>query len=84
MLLTGDNGTGKTTLLRILATLLRPTRGSAQVFNRDVSEDRAHLRGRIGLVTHENFLYNDLTAQENLLALSWLLPIDAPPHPRNP
>lgn len=65
--LTGRNGSGKTTVLRIIATLLRPTRGSATVLGRDVARHGAAVRGDIGLLGHSSGLYGDLTAAENLI-----------------
>ncbi|MGQ0712800.1 MAG: heme ABC exporter ATP-binding protein CcmA [Gemmatimonadaceae bacterium] len=62
----GRNGTGKTTLLRIVATLLRPTRGSGTVFGHDLASDADAVRNRIGLLGHANAIYPDLTATENL------------------
>jgi heme exporter protein A len=64
--LLGQNGAGKSTLLAILATLLRPTSG--EVRYGAVPHDRAArgLRGTIGFVAHDSFLYGDLTARENL------------------
>lgn len=64
--LTGRNGSGKTTLLRVCAGLLRPTRGSGRVFGRDLVEDAAELRGRVGVLAHEAGAYANLTAAENL------------------
>ena len=64
----GHNGAGKTTLVRILATLLRPTTGGVSLFGEDAFGANApKLRRRLGLVTHESFLYPDLTGTENLL-----------------
>jgi heme exporter protein A len=64
----GPNGAGKTTLIRILATLLTPSGGTVQLFGEDAFGPRAAaVRRRLGLVTHETFLYPDLTATENLL-----------------
>ncbi len=63
----GPNGAGKTTLVRILATLLSPSSGTVRLFGEDAFSPRAAaLRRRLGLVTHETFLYPDLTADENL------------------
>jgi len=64
--LTGRNGCGKTTLLRIVATLLRPTRGIASVFGSDTVSAADLIRPHIGLLGHQPGLYPDLTAFENL------------------
>jgi heme ABC exporter ATP-binding subunit CcmA len=64
--LLGPNGTGKTTLLKILATVIRPTRGAARVAGHDCTREREHVRREVGLLAHESHLYNDLTAMENL------------------
>lgn len=61
----GPNGAGKTTLLRMLCGAVKPTRGAVLVSGRDVAaEDGA--RRRIGLLSHQTFLYPGLTAAENL------------------
>jgi heme exporter protein A len=62
----GANGAGKTTFLRILATLLRPHRGRVSVLGHDLPRDGYAVRGRIGFLGHEPLLYRDLTARENL------------------
>ena len=62
----GPNGAGKTTTLRILAGLARPTRGSVFVDGTELRPDDQSLRRRIGVVTHDSMLYDDLTARENL------------------
>ena len=64
--LLGANGAGKTTLLKIVATLLRPTRGTAQVAGHDCVRDAESARAVLGVVTHGNHIYEDLTARENL------------------
>ncbi len=63
----GPNGAGKTTLIRILSTLSRPTAGRVLIGGLDISEATAEVRRRIGVVSHQMFLYRDLTAEENLL-----------------
>jgi heme exporter protein A len=63
----GPNGAGKTTLVRILATLVRPSAGRILVGGLDVRECTAEVRRQIGVVSHQTFLYRDLTAAENLL-----------------
>lgn len=62
----GHNGSGKSTLLRIVATALRPTRGTAHVLGLDVTRAAGVLRERVALLTHDVALYGDLTAEENL------------------
>ena len=71
-LLTGENGAGKTTLLRLLATAMAPTRGRLEVFGSSLPADLASVRARIGIVTHENYLYGALSAWENLMLVARL------------
>jgi heme exporter protein A len=79
VVLTGRNGSGKTTLLRIIGTLLRPTRGSALVFGFDTVRDGDRIRGSVGLLGHNNALYDDLTAAENLIFSLRMSGVPAPP-----
>ena len=64
--LLGPNGTGKTTLLRILATLLRPSAGSLRIAGADAVKEPDLARGAIDMVGHGSWVYEDLTALENL------------------
>ena len=64
--LLGPNGAGKTTAMLLLATLLRPTRGSAQVLGHDVVGARGPLRRGLGLVFQETCVDGLLTVEENL------------------
>ena len=64
--LLGHNGAGKTTLLKVLALLSRPSFGKLSIDGVDASEDPLALRARIGLLGHNTFLYDELTAEENL------------------
>ncbi|NHM14140.1 ABC transporter ATP-binding protein [Xiamenia xianingshaonis] len=63
----GPNGAGKTTLLRMLATLSRPTSGTARLMGVDLKEDPDAARDHIGMISHNSMLYPDLTAEQNLL-----------------
>jgi len=64
--LLGPNGAGKTTTIHLLATLLRPTRGTALVAGYDVVREDLETRRRIGLVFQETTLDRDLTVEQNL------------------
>jgi ABC-2 type transport system ATP-binding protein len=64
--LLGPNGVGKTTLVRILATLLKADAGSARVLGLDVQRDAAKLRERIGLAGQYAAVDENLTGLENL------------------
>jgi heme exporter protein A len=66
VLLLGPNGAGKTTLLRILATLLRPSGGSLTINGVDAVRYPERTRPLIGMVAHGTYVYEDLTARENL------------------
>jgi heme ABC exporter ATP-binding subunit CcmA len=64
--LLGANGAGKTTLLRIVATLVRPTAGRTLVAGADCARDPEAARRQLGFLGHGSWLYEDLTALENL------------------
>jgi sodium transport system ATP-binding protein len=64
--LLGPNGAGKTTTLRMLATLLRPTRGDATVAGFDIRSQQRELRAELGYLTGDTGLYGRLTPQEML------------------
>ena len=65
--LLGPNGVGKTTFLRILASLSRPSMGQVTIAGYNLPKQAAAVRARLGVVSHMPLLYNDLTAEENLL-----------------
>jgi ABC-2 type transport system ATP-binding protein len=62
----GPDGAGKTTLFRILVTLLLPDAGTATVLGRDVVKDLWDLRTRVGYMPGRFSLYPDLSVAENL------------------
>lgn len=62
----GPNGAGKSTFMRILATVAAPTSGTVEVAGIDPQEEPLEARRRIGVVSHHPYLYDDLTARENL------------------
>jgi len=64
--LLGPNGGGKTTLFKILTTLITPTAGTARVAGADVVAERNRVRGRIGIVFQKPSLDGKLTVLENL------------------
>ena len=64
--LLGPNGGGKTTLFRILTTLLAPSEGNVEMFGYDVVRNRAEIRRRIGVVFQSPSLDRKLTVLENL------------------
>lgn len=60
----GPNGAGKTTLLKIISGLAKPSGGTVQVGD---ATSREAVRSRLGVVSHQTMLYEDLTARENLV-----------------
>ena len=62
----GPDGAGKTTLFRILVTLIEPDAGRATVLGRDVVTDLWELRRRVGYMPGRFSLYPDLSVEENL------------------
>lgn len=62
----GHNGAGKTTLIRILCSLMKPTSGEIRIAGLDPHHDREALCKAIGVISHRTFLYQNLSAFENL------------------
>jgi heme exporter protein A len=77
LVLFGPNGAGKSTLLRILCTLMKPSGGTATVAGYDVVDEPDGVRANIGLIGHSSYLYEDLTAVENLRFYLRLRGVDA-------
>jgi heme exporter protein A len=66
LVLFGPNGAGKSTLIRVLCTLMKPSDGMAKVAGHDITNDPDGVRANVGLIGHSPYLYEDLTALENL------------------
>ncbi len=66
--LLGPNGGGKSTLFRILSTMMVPTGGRAMIAGRDVLRDAAEVRRHVGVVFQTQSLDKALTVEENLRA----------------
>jgi len=64
--LLGPDGAGKSTLIRMLATVLTPDTGEAEIFGNSVTTDRAAAKPLIGYMSQRFSLYPDLTIAENL------------------
>ena len=62
----GRNGAGKSTLVRILAGLSAPSAGEALLFGKPSRTLEPPARRRVSIVTHQSFLYPNLSARENL------------------
>lgn len=62
----GPNGAGKSTLLRILSVVTNLTDGELWIRGKEITVEESRLRQEIGVISHETFLYDDLTAYENL------------------
>ena len=72
----GQNGAGKSTTLKLLCGLARPTRGEALIFGKSVRDSVA--RRRVGVLIEQPGLYPDLSGRENLRLYAALLGLDSP------
>jgi len=66
IMLLGQNGGGKSTLLRLLAGLSKPTAGLIRIGGWQMPKEAMEVRRQIGLVSHQSLLYGNLSARENL------------------
>ncbi len=72
--LLGPNGSGKTTTVRIISGQIKPTNGKLEIFGkRRVDES---VKRRLGVVSHNTFLYEDLTGYENMEFFASLYDVD--------
>jgi heme exporter protein A len=66
LVILGPNGAGKTTLIKILATIMKPSSGQVRINGLSLSKNTEELQHKIGVVTHQTYLYSNLTVYENL------------------
>lgn len=66
MMVAGRNGSGKSTLFRVLSTAIRPDHGAGKVGGYDVVDEREDVRRISALLAHQSYLYESLSAKENL------------------
>lgn len=62
----GPNGAGKTTLIKVLATIMNISSGKVLITGLNSRDNAEKIRRQIGVITHQTFLYGNLTASENL------------------
>jgi heme exporter protein A len=68
----GRNGAGKTTFLKIVSTLARASSGAMTVGGHDIAAEPEQVRRNIGFLSHNTYVYRDLTPRENLRFFSKL------------
>lgn len=66
MTVLGPNGAGKTTLLKILSLLIKPSTGKLYIDGALAGETDVKTKSKIGVISHNTFLYDNLSAYENL------------------
>ena len=72
----GPNGAGKTTLIKLLATLTDPTSGNLSVCGFDAKKEVNNIRSVIGVISHDPYLYDNLSALENIKFFGALYGLD--------
>jgi ABC-2 type transport system ATP-binding protein len=76
--LLGPNGSGKTTFIRMVAGLVRPTSGDLRVLGHAVPAEAAKVRPKLGYMTQLQALYNDLSVWENVEFFARIFGINDP------
>ncbi len=76
--LVGHNGSGKTTLLKIAAQLTQPSRGEISFHAGDTPISLEDVKSKVGMVGHHTLLYEELTAEENLIFFAKLFGLADP------
>ncbi|MGG1311906.1 ABC transporter ATP-binding protein [Cohnella laeviribosi] len=71
----GPNGAGKTTTIRMLLGLIKPTRGSVEIFGKSLKREKLHILRKIGSLVEYPSYYGHLTAVENLEAIRRILDV---------
>ncbi len=66
VMVAGRNGSGKSTLFRLLSTAIRPDQGTATIGGFHLVREREDIRRMVALLSHYSYLYESLTARENL------------------